>query len=81
MKRSSSLASSPSVGAPTSDQHLTFLTNLETLLRTGRFTSTYKFALLLSMANLAVEQGNDSGAVVLIAGGVTLRTTSPVKVF
>jgi len=65
--RSSSLASSPSVGAPTSDRHLAFLTNLETLLRTGRFTSTYKFALLLSLANLAVEQGTDSGAPLTIS--------------
>jgi len=41
--------------------HLGFLTNIETLLREGRFTSTYKFALLLSLANIAVEQGSDSG--------------------
>ena len=41
--------------------HLAFLTNMETLLREGLFTSTYKFALLLSLANIAVEQGSDSG--------------------
>lgn len=41
--------------------HLTFLSHLERLLSAGRFTSTYKFALLLSLSNIAVEKGDDSG--------------------
>jgi hypothetical protein len=41
--------------------HLTFLYHLERLLSAGRFTSTYKFALLLSLSNIAVEKGDDSG--------------------
>jgi hypothetical protein len=41
--------------------HLTFLSQLERLLSAGRFTSTYKFALLLSLSNIAVEKGDDSG--------------------
>jgi hypothetical protein len=40
--------------------HLTFLSHLERLLSAGRFTSTYKFALLLSLSNIAVEKGDDS---------------------
>lgn len=37
-----------------------FLTNLQRLLEEGNFVATYKFALLLSLADLAVEKGDDS---------------------
>ena len=37
-----------------------FLTNLQRLLEEGSFVATYKFALLLSLADLAVEKGDDS---------------------
>ncbi|MFZ9692433.1 MAG: HNH endonuclease domain-containing protein [Phycisphaerales bacterium] len=40
---------------------LAFLDKVERILSTGGFTSTYKFALLIALANLAVEQGDDSG--------------------
>jgi len=43
------------------EDHLGFLSRLERLLSAGRFTSTYKFALLLSLSNIAVEKGDDSG--------------------
>ncbi len=38
-----------------------FLTNLQRLLSEGSFVSTYKFALLLALADAAVEHGDDSG--------------------
>lgn len=47
--------------APSEVLVLAFLDKVERLLSTGRFTSTYKFALLIALANLAVEQGDDSG--------------------
>ena len=47
--------------APTAQQQLYFLGKIERLLSEGRFTSTYKFALLIALTNLAVEQGDDSG--------------------
>jgi len=39
-----------------------FLRDLQRLLDEGQFTATYKFALLLGLADLAVERGDDSGA-------------------
>jgi hypothetical protein len=47
--------------APTAQRQLDFLSGVERLLSQGRFTSTYKFALLIALTNLAVEQGDDSG--------------------
>ena len=46
---------------PTAEFQLDFLANVERLLSQGRFTSTYKFALLIALTNIAVEQGDDSG--------------------
>ena len=46
---------------PTSDYQIQFLANLQRLLAEGLFVATYKFALLLSLADLAVENGDDSG--------------------
>ena len=50
-----------------SEEHLTFLSHLERLLSAGRFTSTYKFALLLSLSNIAVEKGDDSGRALRVS--------------
>ena len=47
--------------APSDAFTLAFLDKVERILAMGRFTSTYKFALLIALANLAVEQGDDSG--------------------
>ena len=46
---------------PTAEQQLTFLTNLQRLLSEGQFVATYKYALLLALADIAVESGDDSG--------------------
>jgi hypothetical protein len=47
--------------APTADAQFAFLGKIERLLAEGRFTSTYKFALIIALTNIAVEQGDDSG--------------------
>ena len=52
--------------APTAQQQLDFLVKVERLLTKGRTTTTYKFALLIAITNLAVEQGNDSGDALTI---------------
>jgi hypothetical protein len=49
------------VAPPTPDQQLAFLHKLQRLLAEGQFTATYKFALLLALAELSVETGDDSG--------------------
>ena len=47
---------------PTSDQQIRFLVNLQRLLDECSFVASYKFALLLSLADLCIEKGDDSGA-------------------
>lgn len=46
---------------PAAEQQLAFLTKLQRLYAEGDFTATYKFALLISLADLAVEAGSDDG--------------------
>ncbi|TKC98174.1 HNH endonuclease [Polyangium fumosum] len=48
--------------APCSDEQVKFLLQLQTLLAQGGFVATYKFALLLALADISVEKGDDSGA-------------------
>jgi hypothetical protein len=48
---------------PTPEEQIRFLVNLQRLLDEGLFTASYKFALLLALADLAVEKGDDSGKV------------------
>jgi exosortase/archaeosortase len=45
----------------TSDDQIRFMVNIQGLLDEGLFTASYKFALLLALAVLSIEQGNDSG--------------------
>jgi hypothetical protein len=47
---------------PTSDEQIRFMVNIQRLLDEGLFTASYKFALLLALAVLSIEQGDDSGA-------------------
>ena len=47
---------------PTSEFQLQFLQKVQLLLDSGKFTSTYKFALLIALTNVAVERGDESGA-------------------
>lgn len=47
--------------APSAELQLAFLGKLQRLFAEGDFTSTYKFALLVSLGDLAVEIGADDG--------------------
>lgn len=46
---------------PSAEAQLAFLTKLQRLFAEGDFTATYKFALLIALADLAVERGTDTG--------------------
>ena len=46
---------------PTPRFQLQFLKNIQRLLAEGRFNASYKYALLLALADIAVEKGDDSG--------------------
>lgn len=50
-----------SVSIPTPQQQLKFLKQIQQILHSGSFSSTYKFALLMSLSHLAIEQGKDTG--------------------
>jgi hypothetical protein len=43
------------------EAQITFLTNLQRLLSEGSFVATYKYALLLALADISVEKGDDVG--------------------
>jgi hypothetical protein len=47
---------------PADADQLLFLSRVQRLLDSGRFSATYKFALFLAIAELAVERGDDSDA-------------------
>jgi len=46
---------------PSAESRIEFLNKIQRILDEGKFTSTYKYALLLSLAELSVEKGDDSG--------------------
>ena len=46
---------------PSADAQLSFLSKVQRLFAEGDFTATYKCALLISLADLAVELGRDDG--------------------
>jgi 5-methylcytosine-specific restriction endonuclease McrA len=46
---------------PSADDQLVFLSKLQRLLAEGDFTATYKFALLIALGELAVEEAADDG--------------------
>ena len=47
--------------APTPAEQIAFLGNIERLLSEGQFVATYKYALLIAIADLAVQLGSDDG--------------------
>lgn len=51
---------------PTAEEQLVFLSKLQRLFVESDFTATYKFALLISLADLAVEIGTDDGGRLLL---------------
>ena len=52
---------------PTAEEQLAFLRSLQRLLDEGRFTSSYKFALLHAIADLCLVKGDDSGAELMLS--------------
>ena len=46
---------------PTPEEQVLFLRNIQRLLAEGQFVASYKFALLLALADLCVLKGDDSG--------------------
>ncbi|TCM62810.1 HNH endonuclease [Acinetobacter calcoaceticus] len=51
---------------PTAQEQLKFLKQIQKILQSGSFTSTYKFALLMSLVRVAIEQGDDTGKALVI---------------
>jgi hypothetical protein len=47
------------VPIPSAESQLQFLNDVQALLEDGQFTATYKFALLIALADLSVESGVD----------------------
>lgn len=54
------------IAPPTPEYQLGFLSKLQRLFNEGDFTATYKFALMVAMADLAVELGRDDGNALLL---------------
>jgi hypothetical protein len=52
--------------APEPEEQVQFLFNVQRLLSDGSFVATYKFAMLLSLADLAVERGDDTTESLLL---------------
>jgi 5-methylcytosine-specific restriction endonuclease McrA len=46
---------------PSAEQQILFLQQVQRLFTEGAFSSTYKYALVLALSELAVEHGDDSG--------------------
>lgn len=55
--------------ALSSDEQIKFLLHVQRLLAEGNFVATYKHALLLSIADICVERGDDSGGRLRITTG------------
>jgi 5-methylcytosine-specific restriction endonuclease McrA len=51
----------PSCPRPTPEQQLEFLQQIQHLFEDGDFVATYKFSLLMALAEIAVERGSDDG--------------------
>lgn len=53
--------------APQAEAQLTFLNHIQRLFEEGEFVATYKYALLISLAEIVVEKGDDSGSPIHIS--------------
>jgi 5-methylcytosine-specific restriction endonuclease McrA len=51
---------------PSPQQQIAFLTQLQRLLSEGSFVATYKYALLMALADIAVERGTDDDSKLAI---------------
>jgi hypothetical protein len=54
------------VSPPNPQDQIRFLLNLQRLLAEGQFVATYKFALLMALADISVELGDDSGSALKV---------------
>lgn len=53
--------------APSAEEQLRFLQNVQRILTEGQFVSSYKYALLHALTDLAVLQGDDSGRPLMLS--------------
>ena len=53
--------------SPPAEDQLRFLSNIQRVFAEGDFTATYKFALLIALADLAVELGADDGRELVLS--------------
>ena len=51
---------------PNADDQIRFLVKLQRLLDEGLVVASFKFALLLALADLSVESGDDTGAPLIL---------------
>jgi hypothetical protein len=51
---------------PSAHEQIQFLVNVQRLLDEGSFVATYKFALLLALADLSIEHGDDYGTPLVV---------------
>src|ERR1017187_7312847 len=63
--RKSALLGQEAVSVPSAEDQVRFLSNLQRLLAEGQFVASYKYALLLALADIAVEQGDDTDAALI----------------
>lgn len=56
----------PHMTAPPPEEQVRFLLHVQRLLAEGNFVASYKHALLLSLADVCVERGDDSGGTLRI---------------
>jgi len=54
------------MNAVSAEAQIAFLNNLQRLLAEGQFTATYKFALILALADICVEKGQDDEAAFVV---------------
>ncbi len=52
---------------PTAQEQLKFLNQVQYLLQNGRSTTTYKYALLMSLVRLSIEKGDNSGKALFLS--------------
>jgi hypothetical protein len=50
------------ISGPSAEEQVAFLGKIERLLSEGQFVATYKYALLVAIADLAIKLGNDDGS-------------------
>lgn len=55
------------LSSPSAEDQLRFLSNIQRVFAEGDFTATYKFALLIALADLAVEIGADDGRELVLS--------------